>query len=47
VKEYDNIFDRLGEMMYTDPDELLPQQQHLLLVDPVELGEGPLTGKQV
>ena len=33
--------------MYTDPDKLLPQHGHLLLVDPVHLGEGPLTDKQV
>ena len=33
--------------MYTDPDELLAQHQHLLLVDPVVLGEGSLTDKRV
>ena len=33
--------------MHTDPDELLPQHQHLLLVDPKKLEEGPLSNKQV
>jgi hypothetical protein len=33
--------------MYTNPDELLPQHQHLLLMNPAELGEGPLADKQV
>ena len=47
VKENDEMFDRLGELMYTDPDELLPQHQHLLMVDLSELGEGPLVNKQV
>ena len=45
MKEHDKIFEHLGELMYTDPDELLPHHQHLLLVDPVDLGEGPLTDK--
>ena len=39
--------DRLGELMYTDPDELLPQHQHVLMVNPSELREGPLSNKQV
>ena len=47
VKEKNKIFDRLGELMYTNPDELLPQHQYLLMVDPAELGEGPLANKQV
>jgi hypothetical protein len=47
VKEHDDCFDRFGELMYTDPDELLPQHQHLLLMNPAELGEGPLADKQV
>ena len=47
MKEHDKIFEHLGELMYTDPDELLPHHQHLLLVDPVDSGEGPLTNKQV
>ena len=33
--------------MYTDPDKLLPHCQRLLVVDPVELGEGQLANKQV
>ena len=33
--------------MYIDPEKLLPQHQHLLLVDMAELGEGPLAKKQV
>ena len=47
VKEHGEIFDRLGELMYTDPDELLPQHQHLLMVDLAELGEGSRANKQV
>ena len=34
-------------MIYTGSDGLLPQHQHLLLEDPVVLGEGSLTDKQV
>ena len=33
--------------MYTDPDELFPQYQHLFMVDLSELEEGTLTNKQV
>ena len=33
--------------MYTYPDELLPQHQYLLMVDPLEQGEGPLANKKV
>ena len=47
VKEHDEIFDNLGNLLYTDPDDLLPQHQHLLLVDPAKLGEGPLVNKQI
>ena len=41
VRDHDEIFDRFGELMYFDPIELLPQHQHLLMVDLTELGEGP------
>ena len=42
------MFYRLGELMYADSDELLPQHQYLLMVDPAELVEGsPLANKQV
>ena len=47
VKENDDIFDRLRELMYTNTDKLLLQHQHLLMVDTSELGEGPLANKQV
>ena len=47
VKEHDKIFDRLGEVMYTEPDEVLPQHQHLLMVNTAKLGEGPLANNQV
>jgi hypothetical protein len=47
VKEHDENVDRLGELMYTDPYELLPQHHHLFLMNPAELGEGPLADKQV
>ena len=33
--------------MYTDPDDLLPQHQHLRIVDAEELGERLLANKQV
>ena len=33
--------------MYINPDELLPQHQYWLIVDPEELGEGPSDNKQV
>ena len=45
VKEHDDFFGRFR--MYTNPNEPLPQHQRLLLVDPAELGEGPLANKQV
>ena len=47
VKEHNENFDRPGEQMYTVPDELLHQHQYSFLVDPAELGEGPLVNKQV
>ena len=47
LKEHDEIFDKMGELMYTDPDELLPQHQHLLLVDKGELSEGTLSEQRV
>ena len=34
VKENDEIFDSLGDLMHTDPDDLLLQHQYLPLVDP-------------
>ena len=33
--------------MYTDPDDLLLQHQHLLMVNVEDLGESPLANKQV
>ena len=47
MKEHTEMFDRFGELMYTGTDKLLSQHQHLFLVDLVELGDGPLTDKQV
>ena len=49
MKEPDKISVCLGALMCTDPDKTLHhhQHQHLLLVDPVDSGEGPLTNKQV
>ena len=32
--------------MHTDPDELLPQHQHLLLVDSTKLARGRLSDRQ-
>ena len=47
VKEHAESAGRLGELMYTNPDKILPQHQYLIMVDPAELGEGKLTTKQV
>ena len=33
--------------MYNCQDELLTQHQYIFIVDPKELGEGPLANKQV
>ena len=37
LKQHKEIYDRLGELMYTDRDKLLPQHQHLLMVDKDEM----------
>ena len=42
LKQHNEIFDRLDELMHTDPDELLPQHQHLLTVDKDEVCGGTL-----
>ena len=46
LKEHDEIFERMDELLYTDPDELLPQHQHLLLVDKSRLTRGSLSDRQ-
>ena len=43
LQQHDESYDRLGELMYTDPDELLPQHQHLLLVDKDKVCRGTLS----
>ena len=43
LKQHDEVHDRLGELMYTDPDELLPQHQHLLMIDKDEVCGGTLS----
>ena len=43
LKQHDEIFDRLDELMYTDPDELLPEHQYLLMVDKDEICWGILS----
>ena len=45
IKENDEIFDRLGDLVYRDLDDLLCQYKHLLKVDIEKLGEGPLANK--
>lgn len=42
LKEHDAIFDRLGEILYTDTDSLLPQDERLLLMDRKKISEGTL-----
>ena len=46
LKEHGEIFERMDELLYTDPDELLPQHQHLLLVDKRELTRSSLSDRQ-
>ena len=47
LKEHGEIFERMDELLYTDPDELLPQHQHLLLVlDKTKLTRGSLSDRQ-
>ena len=41
MNEHDDISDRLGILMYTHLDKLLPQHEDLLLVDPVIWERGP------
>ena len=36
----------MSDLMYTDPDDLLPQHQHLLLVDKSSLADGRLHKQQ-
>ena len=43
LKQHDEIFDRLDELMHTDPDELLPEHQYLLTVDKDEVCGGTLS----
>ena len=47
IKETNEIFDRPRYLLCTDPDDMLPQHQHMFMVDAEELGEGPLANKQV
>ena len=46
LKEHDEIFERMGELMYTDPDELLPQHQHPLVVSKERLEQAALSERQ-
>ena len=42
LQQHDEIFDRMQDLMYTDPDKLLPEHQHLLMVDKDEICGGTL-----
>jgi len=44
--EHDKIFDRVEELMFTDPDYLLPKHHHLLSQDFEELAEGSAIDQQ-
>ena len=46
LKQHEEIYDRLGEPMYMDPEELLPQHQYLLMVDKDEVCGGTLSEKR-
>ena len=47
MTEHDNVFDHLGQLMYTVPDELPAQRQHIHLIDKDDFEEDPLTGRRV
>ena len=47
VKEHHVVFGGLEELVYIDPDKILPQHQRLLMVDTAELKDGLLANKQV
>ena len=44
--EHNKIFDKIEELMYTNPDELLPCHKHLLETDFGRLGEGSPVDRQ-
>ena len=44
--ELDQIFDEVEDLMYTEPDELLPKHQHLLQEDSEALVEGSAQNRQ-
>merc|ERR1712153_265864 len=44
--ESQSIFDRVEELMHTDPDELLPKHKHLMNEDFRALGEGAARHRQ-
>ena len=46
LQEHDDLLKRMRDLMYTDPDKLLPQHQHLLLVDKSSLADGRLHKQQ-
>ena len=47
IKENDEIVDSLGDLMHTNPVDMLLQHLYLLLVYPENLGEGPLNNKRL
>ena len=44
--ELDQIFDEVEDLMYTEPDELLPKHRHLLQEDFEALAEGSAQDRQ-
>ncbi len=44
--EHHDIFQRMEDLMFTDPADLLPAHKHLLDVDFEALGEGPAASRQ-
>ena len=44
--EHNKIFDKVEELMFTNPDDLLPCHKHLLEVDFGKLGEGSPVDRQ-
>ena len=44
--ELDQIFDEVEDLMYTEPDELLPKHRHLLQEDFEALAEGLAQDRQ-
>jgi hypothetical protein len=44
--DHERIMEQVSDLLFTDPDELLPEHRHLLELDFSELGAGSTTARQ-